>query len=86
MKLILEGHPDKTLKITSSDSETLTSRPQEITLKLSEAELGNLNGQSTVTLSVATSTSTASGYYTLLISVTDGLVTQGIYLRLYVSH
>jgi hypothetical protein len=85
MKLVLEGTSHKTLKITSTDSEALTLRPQQITLNLSEPELGTVNGQATVTLNVATSTSTVSGDYTLLISVTDGLVTQGIYLRLSVS-
>jgi uncharacterized membrane protein len=85
MKLMLEGTADKTLNFLSSDSETLTSRPQEFTLNLTEAELGNLNGQATVTLSVATSTSAVPGDYTLLVSVTDGLITQGIYLKIHVS-
>jgi hypothetical protein len=85
VKLILEGTGDKMLKITSTDSETLTLRPQQIALNLSEDELGNLNGQATLTLNVVTSTSTVPGDYTLLISVTDGLVTQGIYLGLSVS-
>ena len=86
LKLILEGTSGKMLKITSSDSETLTARPQQITLNLSEAELAGLNGQATVTLSLATSASTVPGEYTLLISVTDGLVTEGIYLNLQISH
>jgi streptogramin lyase len=85
MKLTLEGTSNKTLKITSTDSETLTSRSRQITLNLSETELGNLNGKATVTLSVASSQSTVPGEYTLLVSVTDGLVIQGIYLRLNVS-
>jgi len=85
VKLILEGTSDKPLKILSSDSETLTARPQQIVLNLSEAKIGSLNGQATVTLSLATRASTVPGDYTLLISVTDGLVTQGIYLKLHVS-
>ena len=85
VKLTLEGTSYKTLKIISSDSETLTARPQQITLNLSEEQVGNLNGQATLTLTVATSKTTPPGDYTLLISVTDGLVTQGIYLRLQVS-
>jgi virginiamycin B lyase len=83
--LILEGTGNKTLKITSTDSEPLTLKPPQIALNLSETELGNLNGQATVTLSVASSQSTLPGDYTLLVSVTDGLVTQGIYLTLTVS-
>ena len=85
VKLILEGTSDKSLRILSSDSETLTARPQQITLNLSEAEIGSLNGQATVTLNLATRATTVPGDYTLLISVTDGLVTQGIYLKLHVS-
>ncbi len=85
VKLILEGTSDKMLKILLSDSETLTSRPQRIVLDLSETELSNLNGQTTVTLILAANKTTVPGDYTLLISVTDGLVSQGIYLTLTVS-
>ena len=85
MKLTLEGTSNKTLKITSTDSEALTSRSRQIALNLSETELSNLNDKATVTLSVASSQSTVPGEYTLLVSVTDGLVIQGIYLRLNVS-
>jgi hypothetical protein len=84
IKLVLEGTDNETLKVTSTDSETLALGPQHIALNLSEAELGNLNGQATVTLSIASSQSTVPGEYTVLVSVTDGLVTQGIYLRLSV--
>jgi hypothetical protein len=84
--LILEGKPDKNLAVISSDSETLTSRPQWIFLNVSEAEVGALNGKVTIMLDVATNTALIPGDYTLLISVTDGLVTRGIYLTLTVSH
>ncbi len=83
--LRLDGNSGKNLTIVSSDSETPTSRSQWISLNLSETELSNLNGAAMITLNVATNTATIPGNYTLLVSATDGLVSQGIYLRLSVS-
>jgi hypothetical protein len=83
--LILEGRTDRNLTITSSDSETRTSRPQSISLNVNEAEVRILNGQATITLNVAATTTMIPGDYTLLISATDGLVSRGVYLTLSVS-
>jgi len=83
--LTLQGNHDKSLTVISSDSETPDSRPKWISLNVSETEVRTLNGEATIILRVITNTSTIPGDYTLLISVTDGLVTQGVYLTLTVS-
>jgi hypothetical protein len=82
--LTLQGESDKNLTVTSTDSEALTGVPESISLTTSEASIHHLQGQEILTLTVSTSTATASGQYELLVSVSDGLVTEGVYLSLVV--
>jgi streptogramin lyase len=82
--LDLEGNSSK-LTIVSSDSETATARPQKIILGLSKNEIPNLNGDTRITLTVSASAELSPGEYTILVAVSDGLVNQGIYVKLFIS-
>jgi virginiamycin B lyase len=82
--LSLQGESDMNLTAISSDSETLASRPQSIFLSFSQTQIRPFQGQEIMTLTVSASTTAVPGQYELLVSVTDGLVCQGVYVSLTV--
>jgi hypothetical protein len=82
--LTLQGESDRNLTVISTDSEAITGGPHSISLNLSETQLRHLQGQEIITLTVSPSTTTIPGQYEVLVSATDGLVTQGVYLSLTV--
>ena len=83
--LVLQGESERNLTVVSADSETLTGAPESIVLSSNETQIHPFQGQEGVTLTVSTSAITAPGQYELLLSVTDGLVCQGVYVSLVVQ-
>jgi virginiamycin B lyase len=79
--LTFQGKSERNLTILSSDSETFTGRPQSISLSLTETGPSNVQSQM-MTLTI--SAKAAPGRYELLVSATNGVVTQGVYLTLLV--
>lgn len=83
--LSIEGKSNKTLTVQFSDSETITSKSRNIIMEANATEIASLNGQRVILLSVTTTTSIEPGDYTLLVTVTNGLINQGIYITLQVT-
>jgi len=83
--LTLQGESDRNLTVIPTEAETLTARSESVLLKVSETQTHPFQGQEFIELTVSTSAATVSARYELLVSVSDGLVCQGVYLSLTVS-
>jgi streptogramin lyase len=73
------------LTVQFADSESKTGQPQKILMTTNETEIQSPTGQSDFVVNVKTDRTLAAGKYTLLVSVTDGLVSQGAYVTLQVT-
>jgi len=80
--LALQGVSNGKLTITASDSSILTPTPQTISLNLSNNTVPPIHGQVAITLTVTLSDDAIPGQYELLVTATDGLTGQGIYVPL----
>lgn len=85
MTLAIHGSSTIPLSIQFSDTEDPSTSLQNITANPSLRQIDSLNGQVDVSVLVTAETTIKPGDYTLLITVTDGLVSQGAYVRLSVS-
>jgi virginiamycin B lyase len=83
--LTVSGQSQKPLTFLFADTENFTGRPQKITMNSNVTQIESLDGQKTVVLKVAANESLTAGRYTLLVTVTDGLVDQGAYLELEIE-
>jgi virginiamycin B lyase len=84
VRLEIDGDSARNLTCVSSVSAP-SSGPQSISVNASETQIGSLHGGVTIALTLAVGTAVPPGEYEVLVSVTDGLVTQGAYLSLTVS-
>jgi virginiamycin B lyase len=82
--LTIQGESQRNLTVISTDSESPTGGHQSISLNLTETQIRYLRGEEIVSLAVSPSTTTAPGQYEILVSATDGLITQGVYVSLTV--
>jgi hypothetical protein len=85
LTLHVEGESERNLTIISSVPQTPPTTYQSISANIDKMEIGTLNGQITLKVSVAASTARIPGRYEVLVSVSDGLVTEGFYLNLTVE-
>ena len=85
MKFTVSGQSSKPLSIQVADTEGVTGRPQRIIMNSSVPEIQQLNGQETILVNVTADRTLPAGDYTLLVDVTDGLVSQGAYIELEVT-
>jgi virginiamycin B lyase len=81
----VQGQSGSPLTVKFADSESYTSEPKEIILNTTTMEIPQLSGQKELLVSIMADQAIPPGDYTLLVTVTDGLVNQGVYLRLQVS-
>ena len=84
--ILMRGYSMGPLRIRFADSENYTSLPFRITLQSNETEIASLNGWSAINATISTSPRIEPGSYTLLITLTDGLINQGVYVWLQVSN
>lgn len=83
--LVLDGQSSKPLSLQFSDSETFTAVPHNLTITENPTSIQTLNGQQDVTASVMPNDGSSTGNYTLAFTVTDGLISQTVYLKLEVT-
>jgi hypothetical protein len=73
------------LTVQFADSEINTGHPQKILMTTTGTEIQSSAGQSEIVVNVKTDRTLAAGNYVLLVSVTDGLISQGAYVTLQVT-
>jgi streptogramin lyase len=73
------------LTVQFADSESYTGQPKKILMTTNATEIQSSTGQSEIVVNVKTDRTLAAGKYVLLVSVTDGLISQGAYVTLQVT-
>jgi hypothetical protein len=73
------------LTVQFADSESNTGQPQKILMTTNVTEIISSTGQNEIVVNVKTDRTLAAGNYVLLVSVTDGLISQGAYVKLQVT-
>ena len=81
----VQGESTQPLTIQFSDTENYTAKPQKIVMTPNIQEITSLNGQITLTVNVKTDETLPLGNYTLLITVTDGMISQSAYTHLQIT-
>jgi virginiamycin B lyase len=82
---VVSGESTKPLKVQFADTENVTGRPRRIMMNANATEIQSLNGQKDILVSVTADKTLPLGNYMLLVTVTDGSTSQGVYLKLQVS-
>jgi streptogramin lyase len=85
LTITIGGISTKPLKVQFSDSESITSKLQNLIVNASQMQIDYLNGGENVSLKITASPALTAGDYTLLITVNDGLVYRGLYVYLKVQ-
>jgi virginiamycin B lyase len=86
MSFVVNGFSTRPLRINFADSENYTSLPFRIALQSNETAISSLNGKIVVNVTVSTDSRLMPGTYTLLITLSDGLINQGVYVSLHIVH
>jgi streptogramin lyase len=73
------------LTVQFADSESNTGQPKKILMTTNVTEIQSSTGQSEIVVNVKIGRTLAAGKYMLLVSVTDGLISQGAYVTLQVT-
>jgi streptogramin lyase len=81
----ISGKSSAPLKVQFADNEDNTGRPQRIRMNANVTELQSSAGQTKIVVNIYTDKTLAAGKYMLLVSVTDGLISQGAYVTLQVT-
>jgi streptogramin lyase len=82
LTIAIQGQSITPLNVQFSDSETISSQLQKITAFATPTKINTLNDSTRISIEIDASSSLFPGDYTLLATVTDGLVYQGLYIRL----
>ena len=85
MSFVASGFSTGPLRIRFADSEKYTSVPFRIALQSNETEISSLNGRDLINVVVSTDPRLVPGTYTLLITLSNGLINQGVYVSLQVA-
>jgi streptogramin lyase len=85
LSFTVSGFSNRSLSIKFADTENFTSRPNRIMMSANVAEIKQLNTQTTVTITIRTEPTLSPGSYILLVTVTDGSVYRGIYVRVQIN-
>ena len=81
----VQGESSQPLAIQFADTENYTAKPQKIIMTPNITEITSLNGQPELTVNVKTDETLTPGNYTLLITVTDGMISQSAYTHLQIT-
>jgi streptogramin lyase len=83
--VVVKGISSTPLTMQFADSENITSQPQDIEFSSNATRIPSLNGQLIFQIKVSASSNLEPGKYTLLVSVTDGLIYRDCYITLDVT-
>jgi streptogramin lyase len=83
--LVLTGVHAGPLNVTFSDSESISSFPQQISFLPNASSLPSLSGRATVGVTVRVGEGTPAGSYLLLMTATDGLTSRSVYIPITVT-
>jgi virginiamycin B lyase len=81
----VSGQSSNPLTVQFADTENVTGRLQRILMKTNMTEIPSLNARKEILVTITADKALSPGSYTLLVTVTDGLVNQGAYLKLQVT-
>jgi hypothetical protein len=81
----IQGQSSQPLTIQFADTENYTAKPQKIIMTPNMQEITSLNGQTNLTVNVKTDETLNPGNYTLLITLTNGLISQSTYTHLQIT-
>ena len=84
--LVVQGLSGGPLRIRFADSENYTSLPFRISMESNATEVSPLDGKSVIDVTIGTDARLAPGSYTLLITLTNGLVNRAVYVWLQVGN
>jgi len=84
-QLKIAGTSSKPLNITFSESESISSVPEEISFVSNVTSISSLHGSAGVSVTVRVASSTPIGQYLLLMTVSDGLTSRSVYVPVLVS-
>lgn len=84
-QLQLTGTSSRPLNLTFSDSETISSVPQNITFTTGTSSFPSLDGPVSVPVTVKVAAGTPAGDYLLLMTISDGLTWRSVYVPIVVS-
>jgi streptogramin lyase len=80
----LAGQSSKPLFLQFSDSESYSSKPQNISLVANSMVISALNGNNTISVTVEIKNDLRPGNYVVLVTVTDGLIFRSTYFDVVV--
>jgi hypothetical protein len=83
--LVVDGSSKVPLHMHFADSENLTSIPDLIVFNTNRTMIQPLNGEAVMNVTISTRQELKPGNYTMLVSVSDGLTNQGVYVWLQVN-
>ena len=81
----IQGQSPQPLTIQFADTENYTAKPQKIIMTPNTEEITSLNGQTNLTVNVKADETLTPGNYTLLITITNGMITQSAYTHLQIT-
>ncbi len=84
LQVELRGSDSSPISIQLSYAGTSASAGMNITMGADKSEIGQLAGTQNLKVSIDAGHDTPSGSYTLLVTATDGLVSQSVYVKLSV--
>jgi hypothetical protein len=85
LNFTLSGFSNRPLSIRFADTENFTSQPNRIMMNANFGEIKLLNNQTTILVKIRTTPTLSPGSYILLVTVTDGSIDRGIYIRLQIN-
>ncbi|HYW02216.1 MAG TPA: hypothetical protein VE862_12155 [Candidatus Acidoferrum sp.] len=81
----IQGESTQPLTVQFADTENYTAKPQKIIITPNIQEITTLNGQTNLIVNIKTDKSLTPGNYTLLITITNGLISQSTYTQLQIT-
>lgn len=84
LKMVVEGKSSRPLSVLFSDSESFGAVPRNITAVANVTDVRALNGIANIAVTITAKPTLQPGSYTLLLTISDGLILQSAYVRLYV--
>ena len=84
LTLVVSGQSSKPLSLNFSDSETFTAVPHNMTVGIDPTGIQALNGREDIKATITPKPGSSAGNYTVAFTVTDGLVSQTVYVKLEV--
>ena len=81
----IQGESTQPLTVQFADTENYTAKPQKIIITPNIEEITSLNEQTNLIVNIKTDKSLTPGNYTLLITITNGLISQSTYTHLQIT-